>query len=131
MTSAKAPSGPGETGTAGAFTQQGDGEQRGEHGLDLQHEGGEPGGHALVHADEEQAELGHTEGESHRDDPAQRDLGAGDEEDSRHGGDEKAQGAEEQRREVVEPDVDDHEVDAPEGGHKNGEGEMGGTHDGR
>ncbi|GAA2713475.1 hypothetical protein GCM10010315_19090 [Streptomyces luteosporeus] len=105
---------------AGAFAEGGHGEQGGEDGLSLQHKRGQPGGHAHVHADEQQAELAHTQDQSHGDDPPPGHRRPADEEDGGHGGGQEAQGAEQQGREAVETGVYDDEVDAPQGGNAHG-----------
>ena len=58
-------------------------------------------------------------------DPLPRDLGPADEEHRGQRRDQEAQGGEEQRREVVEADLDDDEVHAPDGGDEDGEGDVG------
>lgn len=110
------------------FAEGHGGEEGREDRLDLEHEGGETGGHPPVHADEEQSELRHPEGQSDSHDPLPRDLGTADEEDRGQRGDQEAQGGEEQRREVREAELDDDEVDTPDGGHQGGQGDVEGTH---
>ncbi|AEN10125.1 hypothetical protein K373_05942 [Streptomyces sp. DvalAA-21] len=113
---------------AGPFAERQGREQRGEDGLHLEDEGGQPGGHPPVHPDEQQPELGDAEGQSHAEDPLPGHLRPSHEEHGGQCGDEEAQGGEEQRREVGEADLDDDEVDAPEGGDERGQGDVEGTH---
>src|SRR5690606_15787013 len=115
----------------GAFAEQGEGEQGGEHRLDLEHQGGQPARHARVHADEEQPELGDPEGQAHADDPFPGHRGASHQEHRGERRHEEAQGGEQQGREVVEADLDDGEVDAPDGGDADGEQDVGGSHGSR
>lgn len=114
--------------SARSFTEGERREESREDRLDLEHEGGETGGHPAVHADEEQPELRHSEDEPDADDPLPGDLGPADEEDRGQRGDQEAQGGEEQRREVPEADLDDDEIDTPDGGHQGGQGDVEGTH---
>ncbi|GAA4549259.1 hypothetical protein GCM10023097_35630 [Streptomyces collinus] len=122
----------GDTGEGGQHAQQADAgrpfaqgqgrDRRREHRLDLQDQGGQTGGHARVHADEEQAELRDAQDQADRHDPLPRHLRASHEEHRRERRRQEAQGGEEQGREVVQADLDDREVDAPDGGDQDGEG---------
>ena len=101
-----------ELGALRPLLEQQDGEADGERGLQLEHEAGQAGGHALVDAEEEQAELAGREEDADGDDVLGRHAGAGDEGEG-EGDEAEAQPREQQRRKVVETDVDDDEVDAP------------------
>ncbi|GAA1354919.1 hypothetical protein GCM10009612_18190 [Streptomyces beijiangensis] len=103
-----------------SLAEHGRREEGREDRLHLQDEGREAGPHALVHADEEQTELAHAEGESDAHDPLPGDLRAPHEEDRGQRRDQEAQGREEQGREVGEADVDDDEVDPPDCGDQDG-----------
>ena len=100
--------------------QQGHREEHREQGLCLQDERGQPGRHPPVDADEQEAELADAEERPDDQHPAEPDLRAGDQEHrgERHEG--EPQGDEQQRGEVVEPGVDHHEVDAPDGRDEDG-----------
>lgn len=111
-----------------AFGEDGGCQEGREDRLGLEDERGESRGHSGVHADEEQPELPHPQGQSDTNDPLPGDLRPADEEDGGDGRDEEAQCGEEQWREVVEPDVDDDEVHTPDGGDEYGEGDVYGAH---
>ena len=124
---ASASSAAGELRGARALAEQQHREPDGERGLQLQHERREPGGHALVHADEQQRELAGGEEDADGDHVAHRHAGA------RHEGERERDEAEPQRgeqqgREVVEADVDDDEVDAPDHGDGGGDGDVAAGH---
>ncbi len=110
------------------FAEHGGGDQQREHRLALEHQRGEARRHSGLHADEQQAELGHPQRQSDPDDPPGGHLRTGQQEDRGQGRHQEAQRREQQRREVVQADVDHHEVDAPHGGDEYGEEHMGWTH---
>jgi hypothetical protein len=119
---------PGQPDPPGPLPQHHGGEHGGEDDLDLEHERGQPGRHPGGHPGEEQAELGDAEGGPDPEDPLPGDFGRPDEEDGGQRGGQEAQGGQQQRREVAEPDLDDGEVDAPDSGDEDGEGGVNGTH---
>ena len=100
-------------------------EADGERGLQLQDEAGQAGGHALVDAEEQQAELAGGEEDADGDHVLDRHAGAGDE-GERERDEAEAQRGEQQRREAVQADVDDDEVDAPDDGDGEWRGGRGG-----
>ncbi|GHA11239.1 hypothetical protein GCM10010329_37650 [Streptomyces spiroverticillatus] len=116
--------------TGEALAERGQRDQSREDGLHLEDQRGQPGGHPLVHPDEQQPELADPQGQSDPDDPLPRHLRASDEEDGGQGGGQEAEGGEEERREVREADLDDDEVDPPDGGDDDGEGDVGGAQGG-
>ena len=113
----------GELRGAGPLAEQQDREPDGERGLQLQHERGEPGRHAQVHADEQQRELAGGEEDADRDHVAHGHAGTG-HEGERERDQAEPQRREQQGREVVETDVDDDEVDAPDHGDGGGDGDV-------
>ena len=110
-----------------ALAEEEHGQADRERGLQLQHEARQAGGHALVDADEQQAELARGEEDADADDVLDRDAGAGDE-GERERDQAEAQRGEEQGREGVQPDVDDDEVDAPDDGDQGGDEDVSAGH---
>jgi len=119
----------GELRAARALAQQRGGEQERERRLGLQDDGGEAGGHPDVHRGEQQPELHDAERDADPGEQAPRDLRALHEEDEREGDEREAQRAEQQRRDLLQPDVDDDEVQPPRRGDGDGEERVAERHD--
>ena len=115
---------PGDLEPARPLAEHRGGEEQREERLGLQHQRGEARRDADVHADEQQRELDHADDERDRRDPAPGHRAAG--RDHEHGErrERVPQGGEQQRRHVLEADLDDHEVEAPERGDEDGEGDV-------
>ena len=95
------------------FAQYDDREQDREDHLALQHQRRQAGRDAVLHRDEEQAELRHPEREAAPITyPGHPRLA--EQEDRRDGGEEEAQRGEQQRWEAFQPDLDDDEIDTPD-----------------
>jgi hypothetical protein len=103
-------------------------EQHREQGLRLQHQRRQAGRHAQVHADEQQAELADAEGQPDEREPQPRDRGPAYEQHGREGRGHEPQTGEQERRHRVEADLDDDEVDAPDGGDQDRDGDVARSH---
>jgi hypothetical protein len=110
------------------LAEERDGEGDREQRLSLHQHRGEAGRHPHVHPDEQQRELHEADRRSGGQDPAPGRRPRAAEDEQREGGEEVAQRREQERREVVEAHVDDHEVEPPDGGDEDGCGDVNGTH---
>jgi hypothetical protein len=103
------------------LTQEEAGEQHGERRRGLQDQRREPGRHAGGHGEVQEHELQDAEPEPVAEDPPPRHRWAPDEQQGRDGDQAEAHGDEEERRELLERQVDRGEVQPPAQCHEDGE----------
>jgi hypothetical protein len=113
---------------AWALPQGQEADDQGEAGRALQQDRGQAGGHAGVQAPVQQGVLDDTEHQADRDHPAPPDPGPPQDQE---GGERRApepQRVEQQRRDRLQPDVQEDEVGPPDGGDEQGQEEVAGFH---
>jgi hypothetical protein len=111
-----------------AFSEEEKRQRHGEERLGLQHQRGQPRRHAEGHGQVEEAIKRDAKGQPIAHYQLPFDLGRLDEKHQRHGGDEKAQGGGKQRRESLDAELDDGEVEAPDRYHEQGQHDIADGH---
>jgi len=112
----------------GLFAQEGRGEQNCEQHLGLQDQGGEAGRHSEVQCEVDERELADGHEHSDEDHVPPPDSRGADEEHGRECNENEPHCGEQQRGDVGQAGVDDHEVGAPDNRHKDGQGGVFGLH---
>ena len=95
------------------FRQQQRAQQQREKRLRLQHQRGEPGGHAELDGEKQKGELAKADGHAVDHQPAQRNSRARDKKDCRKRHQGKAQARQQEGRHALQAEFDHHEINAP------------------